>query len=60
MRIDVHSHFMSLDFVKRLQGRSALPTTVLDGGTYIVQCMAGFNLPMVPRYCQLICKNERY
>jgi len=49
MRIDVHTHFMSLSFVRHLQGRSSLPTTVREGGTYIVQCAEGFNLPMVSK-----------
>lgn len=49
MRIDIHTHFMSINFVKHLQGRDALPKTVLDGGYYIVQCAPGFNLPMVSR-----------
>ena len=45
MRIDVHTHFLCLDFVKHLQGRSSLPTTVLDGGVYVMQCAAGLRLP---------------
>lgn len=49
MRIDVHSHFMSLNFVKRLQGRRTLPKAHFDEGHYIVQCALGFDLPMVSR-----------
>ena len=41
MRIDVHTHFQSLDFIKRLQGRNTLPKTLLEGGTYAVQCAPG-------------------
>jgi predicted TIM-barrel fold metal-dependent hydrolase len=45
MRIDVHTHFQSLDFIKHLHGRSGLPRTVLDGGTYLVQCTAELQVP---------------
>src|SRR5215510_4873705 len=38
MRIDVHTHFQSLDFIKHLLGRSGLPKCVLAGGDYVVQC----------------------
>jgi predicted TIM-barrel fold metal-dependent hydrolase len=48
MRIDVHTHFQSLDYIKHLQGRRALPRTVLDGGTYLVQCAAGLRVPSLP------------
>lgn len=49
MRIDVHTHFQCLDFVKHLQGRSALPKSLLDGGTYIIQCAAGLTVPALPK-----------
>jgi len=49
MRIDIHTHFQCLDFVKHLQGRSSLPKSVLDGGTYIIQCAPGLNLPALPK-----------
>jgi predicted TIM-barrel fold metal-dependent hydrolase len=45
MRIDVHTHFQCLDFVKHLQGRNALPRSILDGGIYFIQCAQGLNLP---------------
>lgn len=48
MRIDVHTHFLSLDFVKHLQGRSALPRTVVEGGVYVIDCARGWRLPSVP------------
>ena len=48
MRIDIHTHFQCLDFVKHLRGRSALPKTILDGGSYVIQC-AGLNMPCVPK-----------
>jgi len=49
MRIDIHTHFQCLDFVKYLQGRSTLPKSVLDGGTYIIQCAPGLNVPALPK-----------
>lgn len=45
MRIDFHTHFQSLDFIKHLQGRGNLPKSVLDGGTYVIQCAAGLQIP---------------
>jgi predicted TIM-barrel fold metal-dependent hydrolase len=45
VRIDIHTHFQCLDFVKHLQGRENLPRSVLDGGTYVIQCTAGLNIP---------------
>lgn len=48
-RIDIHTHFQCLDFVKHLQGRSALPRTILEGGTYAVQCASGFRVPSLPK-----------
>ena len=48
MRIDVHTHFQSLDFIKHLMGRSNLPKSVLDGGTYLIQCAPGLNVPTIP------------
>jgi predicted TIM-barrel fold metal-dependent hydrolase len=48
-RIDIHTHFHCLDFVKHLQGRSALPRTVLEGGTYIIQCASSLSVPCLPK-----------
>jgi len=48
MRIDVHTHFQSLDFIKHLMGRSNLPKSVLDGDTYLIQCAPGLNVPTIP------------
>lgn len=45
MRIDVHTHFQSLDYIKHLLGRDTLPKTVLEGGTYAVQCAPGLQVP---------------
>jgi len=49
MRIDVHTHFQCLDFIKHLEGRSRLPKTIQDGGTYAIQCAAGLNIPALPK-----------
>jgi aminocarboxymuconate-semialdehyde decarboxylase len=49
MRIDIHTHFQCLDFVKHLQGRSTLPKSLLDGGNYIIQCAAGLTVPALPK-----------
>ncbi len=48
MRIDVHTHFQSLDYIKHLQGRNTLPKAVLEGGTYEVQCAPGLQVPSLP------------
>jgi len=49
VRIDIHTHFQCLDFLKHLQGRSNLPKGVLDGGTYVIQCATGLDLPALPK-----------
>jgi len=49
MRIDVHTHFQSLDFIKHLQGRNTLPKTLLEGGTYAVHCAPGLQIPSLPK-----------
>ena len=49
MRVDVHTHFQCLDFIKHLEGRHNLPKGVLDGGTYVVQCAVGLNVPALPK-----------
>ena len=49
MRIDFHTHFQCLEFLKHLQGRNALPKSFRDGGTYIVQCAAGLDVPSAPQ-----------
>ena len=49
MRIDVHTHFQCLDFIKHLGGRSKLPKSVLDGGTYVIECAAGLTIPAIPK-----------
>lgn len=49
MRIDVHTHFQCLDFVKHLIGRATLPKGLLAGGSYVVQCAAGLSVPSLPK-----------
>lgn len=49
MRIDIHTHFQCLDFVKHLQGRSTLPRTILEGGIYTIQCASGLHIPSLPK-----------
>jgi hypothetical protein len=47
--MDVHTHFQCLDFVKHLLGRSTLPKSLLDGGSYVIQCAAGLTLRSIPK-----------
>ena len=49
MRIDIHTHFQCLDFVKHLLGRTAMPRAVLDGGDYVIQWAAGLDIPSLPK-----------
>jgi predicted TIM-barrel fold metal-dependent hydrolase len=56
MRIDVHTHFLSLDFLKHLQGRAALPRTVLEGGVYVVECAPGLRYPSAPNILDMDVK----
>jgi len=45
MRIDIHSHLMSVEFLEHLQGRRALPMAARDGTGYIAHCAPGLSLP---------------
>lgn len=56
MRIDVHSHFIDLEFTKHLQGRASMPRTVLEGGVYVVQCATGWHLPTLPNIVDMDVK----
>jgi predicted TIM-barrel fold metal-dependent hydrolase len=56
MRIDIHTHFQCLDFVKHLQGRTAMPKAVRDGGTYVIQCAAGLEIPSLPKLIDMDAK----
>ena len=55
-RIDIHTHFQCLDFVEYLLGRSTFPRSVLDGGTYAVECAAGFRVPALPKMIDMDAK----
>ena len=50
MRIDVHTHLISLDFIRHMVGRSNLPNGYWDGGNYVVHCTNNFDLPVEPLY----------
>jgi predicted TIM-barrel fold metal-dependent hydrolase len=56
VRIDIHSHFQSVEFVKHLVGRSALPSAMREGGTYIVDCGAGLRVPSLPELIDVEAK----
>src|SRR6516225_3471843 len=45
MRIDIHSHLISVAFLEHLQGRDALPTAVRDADGFITHCTPGLSLP---------------
>lgn len=52
----MHTHFLSLPFIKHLQGRSSLPRTVLEGGVYVIDCAQGWRLPTVPNIVDMEVK----
>src|SRR6516162_11278725 len=56
MRIDIDTHFQSLPYIEHLQDRSSLPTAMLDGGNYIVQCGSGVNVPAITPMLQMDLK----
>ena len=58
MRIDVHSHFQSVEFVKHLVGRTGLPRAIQERGTYIVECGAGLRIPSLPELLDVEAKLE--
>jgi predicted TIM-barrel fold metal-dependent hydrolase len=45
MRIDIHSHLMSVAFLEHLQGRDTLPTAAPDADGFIAHCAPQFSLP---------------
>ena len=45
MRIDIHSHLMSVAFLEHLQGRDTLPTAVRDAEGFITHCAPQLSLP---------------
>ena len=56
MRVDVHSHFQSVEFLRYLLGRSGLPRAVREGGTYVVDCGAGLRVPSLPEIVDVEAK----
>jgi predicted TIM-barrel fold metal-dependent hydrolase len=44
MRIDIHSHLMSVAFAEHLKGRDTLPATVRDADGYIMRCTPQFSM----------------
>jgi predicted TIM-barrel fold metal-dependent hydrolase len=48
MRIDIHSHLMSVAFAEYLQGRDALPATVRQADGYVVHCAPQFSIHYGP------------
>ena len=45
MRIDIHSHLMSVAFLEHLQGRDTLPAAVRDADGFITHCAPHLSLP---------------
>ncbi len=56
MRIDIHTHFVCVDFIKHLRGRSSYPSSVLEGGAYFTNCGPGFRIPVLPKVVDLEVK----
>jgi aminocarboxymuconate-semialdehyde decarboxylase len=56
VRIDFHTHFQCLDFVRHLRGRNALPKSFIDGGMDIIQCAAGLDVPALPKIIDIEAK----
>ena len=59
MHLDIHSHFLSPDFVKHLVGRSAMPRTVLEGGEYFIDCAPALRMGAGPRIMEMDIKNTK-
>jgi predicted TIM-barrel fold metal-dependent hydrolase len=56
MRIDVHSHFQSVEFVRHLVGSTRLPRAIEERGTYFVDCGAGLRVPSLPELVDVQAK----
>jgi aminocarboxymuconate-semialdehyde decarboxylase len=48
MRIDIHSHLMSVAFIEHLIGRDTLPTAERDGAGFVTHCSPLLTLPHRP------------
>jgi hypothetical protein len=49
MRIDIHSHFQCLDYVKHLVGRTALPRTLVEEELMSSNVRQDLIFPPLPR-----------
>ena len=58
MHLDVHSHFLHLDFIKHLAGRSSLPRSVEEAGEWFVDCTPAYRVPAGPRITDMPTKLE--
>ena len=56
MHLDVHSHFLSYDFVMHMRGRAKMPATVQEGGEYFIDCTPVMRFPMSPRIVDMDAK----
>ena len=56
MHLDIHSHFLCLDFIKHLNGRDAFPRSVEGGGTWFIDCAQGLRLSAGPRITDMPTK----
>ena len=45
MKIEIHSHLVSVAFLEHLEGRDSLPTAVRDADGFIAHCAPGLSLP---------------
>jgi aminocarboxymuconate-semialdehyde decarboxylase len=58
MRIDIHSHMMSVAFIEHLMGRDTLPTAIRDGDGYVTHCSPLLSLPHRPPILDVDAKLE--
>jgi predicted TIM-barrel fold metal-dependent hydrolase len=58
MRIDIHSHLMSVAFAEHLRGRHTLPATVRDADGYVTHCAPGFSMHYGPPILSIEAKLE--
>lgn len=56
MHLDVHSHFLSPDFVKHLVGRGNMPRAVQEGGEYFIDCAPALRMGAGPRIVEMDAK----
>jgi len=56
MRIDIHSHFLDMDFIRHLEGRPERPTSYQENGAYFVDCAPGLTHGSGPRIVNMDIK----